>query len=150
MTPTKPEDQGPQRFHRRGDESIESDHRFLRAALDWLRAATGEGSIVVLLEDLDKYLQGHFEAEEMKGGFFDSVLHDTPRHAHRIEELRAEHVTIAELINKALGGLAPPYGVASDELRSQVGAIAEMLSQHERKENAMLQDSLESDIGPSD
>jgi hypothetical protein len=149
MTQTT-EAEGPQRFRREGHETIEVDHKFLRTVLGWLRSAKDEGSIGALMEDLDEYLVGHFEAEEKEDGFFDSVLLETPRHAHQIDELKAEHVTIKEMVAKVRGELNPPYGPASDALQAKVQAIAELLHRHERKEHAMLQDSLERDMAAGD
>ena len=150
MTPTTPEPDGPKRFRRQGHETVETDHKFLRTVLGWLHSATDEGSIGALLEDLDEYLQGHFEAEEKDNGFFASVLQETPRHAQRIKELKAEHGTIKELIAKLRAEIAPPYGPASNELRAKVDEVADVLRRHERKEHTLLQDSLERDIAAGD
>ncbi|MEQ9320438.1 MAG: hypothetical protein RIF41_14830, partial [Polyangiaceae bacterium] len=72
-------------------KEVAVDHQFLQMGLSWLSSARQEGAIASMVDDLTEYLKAHFDAEERRGGFFDTVVEVAPRHAGPVAELRAEH-----------------------------------------------------------
>jgi hypothetical protein len=127
--------------------AVDNDHIYLRQAMRWLRSARDSEAIAVLLDDLITFVAGHFEAEEGAGGLFEFVLATAPERAAHVAELAAEHASIRDALGRARGMIAPPYGSADEDLLTAITALTDTLAQHERREQRLLQDTLERDTG---
>lgn len=134
----------------RAQKEVAVDHQFLKLALSWLESAREEGAIASMADDLLEYLEHHFEAEERPGGFFDAVLKNAPRHESHVAELRAEHAALRESLQAVRKRIEAPYKEASEEVVADVAAFVKAMRDHERRENALIQDALERDFGAGD
>lgn len=134
----------------RAQKEVAVDHQFLKLALSWLASARQEGAIASMADDLKDYLEQHFEAEERPGGFFEAVLAKAPRHESHVAELKAEHATLREQLTALRKGIEAPYKEASPATLEAVASFAEAMRNHEKRENALLQDAFERDFGTGD
>ncbi len=127
--------------------NLEPDHEYVRQSLKWLASAEDEEAIVVVLEGFVEYLPVHFRMEEGVGGLFELILTKTPHHAGHVAQLRADHGKIMVDINRILAMIERPYGPASPMVLKSVAALGELLGRHEHREEGLLQDVLERDLG---
>jgi hypothetical protein len=90
----------------------------------------------------------HFRLEE-QGGYMDNMQTRQPRLERTITDLAAEHRELRE----ALDEIRNEAAVASDidgVLRYKVKTWIDRFLQHERLENEVVQDAIESDFGGGD
>lgn len=134
----------------RARKEVAVDHQFLEMGLSWLSSARREGAIASMIDDLSEYLKAHFEAEERRGGFFEAVVGAAPRHASRVEELRAEHAELLEQLAAVRGAIQAPYKEASAEVLERVAAWVKRMRDHEKREGSLIQDAFNRDVGAGD
>jgi hypothetical protein len=135
----------------RAESRFDTDHAYVRQAVKWLRSARESAAIAALLDDLDDYLLKHFEHEEGKDGLFAFVLRCSPRHAAHVAELVEQHTLILDEIRRLRATIEQlDYDVADDKLLAGIAALAASISRHEHREQGLLQDALERDIGGGD
>lgn len=90
----------------------------------------------------------HFASEE-EGGWFDHVKRDHPRLTKAIQELVDEHVRL----RLALEGLAEACAAATSidaPIRERLKAFIATMRAHESREDDLIQEAYNRDIGPAD
>jgi iron-sulfur cluster repair protein YtfE (RIC family) len=137
-------------------EQVRQEHEELREWLGRLHHALTERTlggpqIAEMFGALCEHLERHFKDEEI-GGFFEQVVAMAPRFVDRTTELREEHAAL----RAELQGLAKRAGDAKvddawwRELHDGFHAFSRGLMQHENKENELLQDVYDEDVGSKD
>ena len=144
---------------------ILQEHRELHALLRSTREAikhdsppasassrsAGAQRIAAALTALRDHLAEHFQLEE-NGGFLEESLARLPRLASEAKQVLAEHPGLLEeadrLITQSSRGDIPANGWAS--LCHDVDQFATRLLDHERRENSVVQQGYNEDLGLTD
>jgi hypothetical protein len=108
-----------------------------------------------LLESLPKLaqtLRTHFEVEQ-QGPLYRKLPINSPRFAHRLEQLEAEHVRILEVVDGAVARArelqsAEMYEIR--ELNAQVQLIVATIRRHEAEEDEILIQAHWDEVGVGD
>ncbi len=125
----------------------EAGHRVVRMAIVKLRTTVKEGELLALLVEVRVQLTAHFESEEQPAtGLFATILEHAPRHANAIEQLNREHMAMLQTASQLLKVLIDAPRPACTAHRQCATELAEALETHERREQGLLQDTLERDI----
>jgi hypothetical protein len=135
-------------------EALGRAHAALRedlAALDGSISATGSRNLAQVharLVAAEVDVDQHFRFEEVNG-YMDTVRKREPRLEHTVQQLADEHrqlrVGLRFLVERA--GSA---GTLDDGLRTEVAAWIERLERHEARENELVQNAFNLDIGAED
>ena len=137
-------------------ERIVGEHANLRDLLGEMhRIIAGRSesvdNVVKSLDSLIDYLRRHFQHEE-DGGFFGEIAALAPRLSERAEEVCREHVELLTAIESfrdtARGGTAT--GAWWERLNSEFHRLMKDLMHHERREQDLLQEAFNVDIGTGD
>jgi hypothetical protein len=131
----------------RAHEGLLEDLRKLEGAL---QPAAGEGlaGLRARLAATRTHLAAHFRFEE-HDGYMDAVRKREPRLERTVQQLADEHRQLAE----SLEGLVKECGAATnlgDPLRQAVRAWVERVRHHEARENDLIQNAFNLDIGAED
>jgi hypothetical protein len=135
-------------------ESLSQAHAALLADLRELEQAvqpsSGEGlaELRARLGEARADITERFRFEE-QNGYMDVVRKREPRLELNIQQLADEHRQLAG----TLDGLVRKSGAATrldETLRQEVRAWVERVRQHEARENDLIQDAFNLDIGPED
>jgi iron-sulfur cluster repair protein YtfE (RIC family) len=94
------------------------------------------------------HIAEHFRCEE-QGGYMEVVRKREPRLAHEIRLLEQEHRVLAESL-AALVGQAAVIPAVNDAFREKLLAWIEQIRRHEKRENDLVQNAFNLDIGPED
>jgi hypothetical protein len=97
-------------------------------------------------------LRHHVEATEAPDGLFAEVLDHAPRLAKRVEQLRADHETLARAVDDAYGGL-PAEGTDEDgaaRTRERVVSLLADMSRHRHLGADLVYEAYHVDISASD
>lgn len=134
-------------------DEIRREHEHLRELLGNLHQALivrreAANKLEALVTSLQEHVRVHFHEEE-EGGFFSEVVAQAPRMSDRAEELKNEHVelgaTVVELVT-----MANEESELCKSLDAKFHVFSKALMQHESKENELLLDAYEDDIGLAD
>jgi hypothetical protein len=120
-------------------------------ALQEAACFASNGNLVLLrsrLETAHKHILEHFRFEE-QDGYMDTVRNHEPRLGHSIDELAKEH---GQLMNEmdALLTEAAAASCINEPLRTKVSEWINHVRQHETRENQLVQDAFNLDIGLED
>lgn len=129
-------------------------HAALRADLHDLEMianpATPQGidKLRVRLGEVRAHVLQHFSSEE-DGGWFDHIKRDQPRLAKAVQALVDEHIRLREALETI--DLACRTASSIDEsIRERVKAFVATMRQHESREDDLIQEAYNRDIGPAD
>lgn len=125
---------------------VEVDHVFVRKAIGWLRNTHQEAALKALVADLYDYLTTHFAVEEREGGFFETVVEAAPQYENVVTALRREHARMLDEAKHLVAELVEEPRRATDAHLERAQAFAKMLEDHERREEGLLQGTLERDL----
>jgi hypothetical protein len=107
--------------------------------------------LVRRLREVQTSLQCHFLFEE-EGGYMSRILADAP-HLHRAaQELLAEHGRLSDSLSSLIAAAAaiePESGVTA-ALRAQVSQWVLLVRGHEARENRLIQQACNQDVGTDD
>ena len=138
-------------------QAIDVEHAEMRKLLGSVHHVLADRSrpvseVVAVLDSFLQFLKQHFEHEDQGGGFFDQITDQTPRLSDRADDVRHEHAGLLDDFKK-LRDLAVE-GAADDawwgQLNSSFQTISKELMHHERREEDLLQESFNEDIGTGD
>jgi hypothetical protein len=104
------------------------------------------GAMGPQLAALQDHLVSHFDEEEREGGWFEELLEVRPANSHRLDELRAEHKEILDL----LGALTTRVKAIADQnaaAQEEKDRLLEQIRQHCGAEHKLALDSYYVDIG---
>jgi hypothetical protein len=122
----------------------------LRQLEEAIRPASGDGFVALRarLDATSAHLLRHFEFEE-QNGYLDAVRKREPRLERNVEQLGGEHPELAHGL-EVLIGKARAVTSLWDSLREDVRGWIERVRQHEARENDLVQDAFNWDIGAED
>jgi iron-sulfur cluster repair protein YtfE (RIC family) len=107
--------------------------------------------VVAMLDSLFGFLKAHFQHED-EGGFFDQITEQSPRLSDRAEEVQQEHATLLTEF-QTLRALAERGGGDAawwSQLNSEFHRLCKQLMHHEHREEDLLQESFNDEIGTGD
>jgi hypothetical protein len=115
-----------------------------------VRPSSGEGleNLRARLGAAHAHITKHFRFEE-QNGYMDAVRKREPRLERAIHELAEEHGQLRQSLD-ALTGKARAATTLSDTLREEVREWIERVRLHEIRENDLIQDAFNLDIGAED
>jgi hemerythrin-like domain-containing protein len=135
-------------------EALSQAHATLLAELRDLekavRPSAGEGlpELRARLSAIRTHIIEHFRIEE-KNGYMDTVRKREPRLERTIQQLAEEHCQLAQSLD-ALIDEARASTSLDASFREQVRGWVERVRQHEMRENDLIQDAFNLDIGAED
>jgi hemerythrin-like domain-containing protein len=135
-------------------EAMTQAHAALMADLRQLQEATQApaGKTAVPLADrlcaLRAHLAEHFRFEE-QNGYLDSVRKRQPQQERVIAELLEEHRQLAQSLDALIETFTGRPSV-DEAFREQVGSWIERIRHHEARENRLVQETFNMDIGAED
>lgn len=130
-----------------GEHPLFAEHRTLHARIAAMRAATTRDELLEQVRGFLGAIQKHFASEESDGGFFASVMRIAPRHQNLVAELRDEHVSLMRDTIDLIESLTRDEGGSFAELRAASDAICDTLGRHEARENEVLLEVMNTDLG---
>jgi iron-sulfur cluster repair protein YtfE (RIC family) len=131
---------------------ILAQHRELHAQLVAVRAClAGSGRCVAelraALESLRDHLRSHFRQEEM-GGFLEESIARMPRLSAAARTVMGEHPALLAELDDLIGSLETADSAAAwDQIAAAAERFAQHLLEHERNENAVVQEGYNEDLG---
>lgn len=136
---------------------IDLEHAEMRKLLRSVHSILADRSrdaseVASVVDSFLAFLKQHFEHEDQGGGFFDQISEQTPRLSERADEVRHEHADLLDDF-QALKHLADAKTADAawwDQLNSRFQSISKELMHHERREEDLLQESFNEDIGTGD
>lgn len=134
-------------------DEIRREHEHLRELLGNLHQALIErreaaNKLSEMMTSLQEHVRVHFHEEE-EGGFFSEVTAQAPRMSDRADELKNEHVDLGAMVVE-LVTIANEENELCKSLDTKFHDFSRALMQHESKENELLLDAYEDDIGSAD
>jgi hypothetical protein len=135
-------------------ESVQQAHLLLMENLRQLEEIVRAGTetnmqaLRSLLSTTYSHVCEHFRLEE-KEGFTDETLRRQPRLLRIAEELFEEHRDMRQKLD-SLHGEANMASRLNFELRNMILAWIKQIRRHEIRENDLIQDAMDSDIGTQD
>lgn len=135
---------------RRNKDAVLAEHRALREILARMREAEKREDLVARLLEFRSATRQHFDGEEAPGGFYENVILSAPRHQAALEDLREEHGRfLMEAERLTLTARECP-DEELDRLRTDVRSLVERLDDHEARENEILLEVMNTDLGAGD
>lgn len=131
--------------HGRAHAALLDDLRKLEEAA---RMASDIVELRVQLGATKTHLTAHFRFEE-EHGYMDAVREQAPRLQHAIERLAAEHRELTESLADLIAQNAATPNV-EDRLREQIPAWVKRVRRHEAREDDVVYEAFNRDIGPED
>jgi hypothetical protein len=119
-------------------EELREDHRRLHALVDRLRAVSDLDALAAVLEQLHAALTAHFNAEEKPGGLYDALGVCVPEFRAQLSGLVDDHFRIAAALRDMRDRARLTLGGAHDSLLDEAARLAQVLGEHEKRENAMV------------
>jgi len=122
----------------------------LRKLEEEIRSTSREGLVDLRarLGATQKHITEHFRFEE-QNGYLDVVRKREPRLERAIQQLAAEHRQLAQALDALIGEAAAAANL-NDSFRERVPAWVEEVRRHEVRENDLVLDAFNSDIGAED
>lgn len=107
--------------------------------------------VLAMLDSLLGFLRAHFQHED-EGGFFDQITEQSPRLSDRAEKVRDEHATLLSDFQtlRALAAQGETDDAWWSRLDSEFHRISKELMHHEHREEDLLQESFNDDVGTGD
>ena len=131
---------------------ILAEHRELHAQLVGMRACLAAPGRCVTslresLEHLRTHLRAHFCQEET-GGYLEESIARMPRLSAAARTVMAEHPALLAELDDLIGGLEKADSAAAwDRIAAAAERFAQHLLDHERNENAVVQEGYNEDLG---
>jgi hypothetical protein len=106
------------------------------------------GLLVGRLREVQASLERHFHFEE-QGGYMSHILADAPHLDRTARELLAEHGRMSGYLDSLITSAAgvPPESLVRPDLREQVRQWVLLVRGHEARENRLIQQACNQDIG---
>jgi hypothetical protein len=106
------------------------------------------GVVAAALAAAREHVKAHFRFEE-EDGYMEALRRREPHLERAIHQLAEEHHELAGSLD-ALVAEARAAPRLDDGLRERIRAWTTSLRQHEARENALVQDAFNRDVGPED
>ncbi len=132
---------------------ILAQHRELHCQLQAVKACLADagpwdaGRTAAALASLREHLQSHF-AQEEAGGFLEESIARVPRLAAAARRVMADHAALLEELDGLIETLAAPDSAAArDRVADGCERFMQHMLDHERSENAIVQEGYNEDLG---
>lgn len=135
-------------------DAMRRAHAKLRADLGLLEEAAGPSSETGIKGLCDRlaatrnHVADHFRLEE-QNGYMDAFRTRQPRLERAIQTLRDDHADLLRALDGVIHNATRAISV-EDPLREQVRNWLGELRQHEDRENRLIEDAYDLDVGPGD
>lgn len=132
---------------RHAHATLQNDLRILREAVQSRSGA----SVIDLCDRLGAirdHVANHFRLEE-QGGYMDVVKRRQPLLERTIQHLAAEHPQLLQSLDAIVRDASRATAI-DDRLRREITDWMEGIHQHEDRENRLIEEAFDLDIGPSD
>jgi hypothetical protein len=122
----------------------------LRKLEEAIRPSSGESpkELLVRLGATRTHILEHFRFEE-QNGYLDAVRQREPRLERIIQQLAEEHRQLTQALDTLLGEAQAAVNLG-ESLRQDIRAWVESVRRHEARENDLVQDAFNLDIGAED
>ena len=137
-------------------EEILHEHRELLAVVQRIRSALderrgGKSSLPTMLSELASHLTSHF-AFECENGYLSEALENAPHLQAQADALERQHPEMLEAVMQIREQINSQEESDAwwQDLQQQFNAFAEVLIEHERNENRLVQEALDRDTGSKD
>jgi hypothetical protein len=109
------------------------------------------GLLVGRLREVYASLQRHFHFEE-QGGYMSHILADAPYLDRSARDLLAEHGRLSNYLDSLITAVAgvPPESLVTPDLKEKVKQWVLLVRGHEARENRLIQQACNQDIGADD
>jgi iron-sulfur cluster repair protein YtfE (RIC family) len=129
------------------EEQILAEHRKIRELGQRIENSRSLVELLELLKEFRALLELHFMSEEAPEGFFDAMRNTASRPLTKVDQLEKEHWALLAGLDRVSEGarvcLAGPVAAVLTEAR----ALARRIRTHEAAENALLLDTVYTDLG---
>ena len=129
------------------EERILAEHRKIRELVQGIEGSRNLAELLDLLQEFRTVLELHFMTEEAPDGFFDSLRNTGSRPLTKVDQLEKEHWALLAQLDRVSEGtracLTGPVAAVLTEAR----ALARRIRAHEAAENALLLDTVYTDLG---
>ena len=126
-------------------ELVERERETTQRLVDGIQNNTDPSVLRTLLLEFRSELTDHFGLEEAEDGLFDAIEEAAPHFAMNIARRKSEH---REFVAELDGLLARfPDTSSRAELSESIASLVQRMRRHDNKENVLLLDSMETDIG---
>lgn len=129
------------------EEQILAEHRKIRELVQRIENSHNLVELLHLLQEFRTLLELHFMSEEAPDGFFDALRNTASRPLTKVAQLEKEHWTLLAQLDRVSEGarvcLTGPVAAVLTEAR----ALARRIRAHEAAENALLLDTVYTDLG---
>lgn len=126
-------------------ERVRREHQHLHRLTVTIVETTDLASLPALLREFRETLVAHHALDEADDGLFDSIRAEAPHLSHRVAEMQREHAEFVARLDELLPGASDQ--TSRDETHRAVTELIERMREHDAEENALLLDSVETDIG---
>lgn len=123
---------------------IRDEHARLKVLLHDIRSVTDAGRLLPQLQELRTLLVSHFEHEEMPSSLGSAL--EEPRFARIVEELFEEHRLFLRALDDVIQQ-ARSWEEGGKNVLRNVAELAQQLHEHEGRENALMLDLADTDLG---
>jgi chromosome segregation ATPase len=135
-------------------DAMRRAHQVLRHDLERLKAEIQPSSQAGVLDLCDRlgavrdHVANHFRLEE-QNGYMDVVAKRQPRLNRAIRQLAEEHAGLLQSLDDIIAEAIRTTAV-DDRLRKRITTWLESVHNHEDRENRLIEDAFELDIGTND
>lgn len=134
-----------------------AEHRDLFNLIQSVRAAFAapgnptpacRAMVLEAIRSLRSHLSEHFAREE-SGGFLEEAVTRIPRLSAAMRSIICQHPDLLAELDRVIAGLecAPDSSAAWEAARKAYGDFACHMTEHERRENAVVQEGYNEDLG---
>jgi iron-sulfur cluster repair protein YtfE (RIC family) len=129
------------------EEQILAEHRKIRDLVQRIENSRSLVELLELLQEFRSLLELHFMSEEAPDGFFDAMRNTASRPFTKVAQLEKEHWALLAQLDRVSEGarvcLAGPMAAVLTEAR----ALTHRIRAHEAAEDALLLDTVYTDLG---
>lgn len=131
---------------RRLESKITEEHLEIRATVDRLQTLTDPNIILIVLLDLHRQFETHFNREEGDKGLYAIIESLAPQHTDRVDKLLREHRTLMEGLNNLIRDCRAIIGGPLAKLHLDTTRFLEQMNAHDVDETEILTDCMLSEM----
>lgn len=122
------------------ESKITEEHLEMRATVERLQAMTDPNVMLIVLEDLHRQFENHFNREEGDEGLYAIIESLAPQHTERVDGLLREHRILMEGLNGLIRDCNALMSGPLAKLRADTCQFIEQLTAHDVAETEVLTD----------
>ena len=124
---------------------IKHERETMRKLVDGIQDNTDPSVLRTSVQEFRAALVGQFSLEEAEDGLFEAIEEAAPHFAANVARRKAEHRKFVAELDELL--VRFPDTSSRAEFRRSIADLVQRVQQHDNKENTLLLDSVETDIG---